>query len=197
MHKRASKRHSKHRKKSTNNDSYYGDKNQLSPAPTIGNNPSDSTLPKRRLPTRKRSSARNESSGLRRRTKKTNEGSSHNYSGSSQSRSHNRSDYNLATLLKQMRDTQDFKKIPIFQRIGEKYYTNIAKKLTRTTHIKIDEPIEFDNDMALIDGNQEILAKERLETLDIIEKTGLEKLRTYHDKYPLLKQRKALLKLPR
>lgn len=89
------------------------------------------------------------------------------------------------------------KKIAVHTQVKQIYYSMLRKKLTRNATNNYPDTSEFIEQIQEIKDNLRTPNAERVKDLVIIDKTPLEKLKTYNDKYPLLRTRKAILKFKR
>lgn len=89
------------------------------------------------------------------------------------------------------------KKISMQSRVTQMYYQMLRKKITRTETKQYPDTTEFVEQIQEIKDNLRTPNVERIRDLVIVDKNSLEKLKTYHDKYPLLKFRKGLMKAKR
>lgn len=82
-------------------------------------------------------------------------------------------------------------------KVRETYYRLLRKRLGRRPSYSRKDPSEFDEQIAAINDNVRIPNDERIQDLKLIEKTRLEVLQSYTDKYPLLQFRKRVMILAR
>jgi len=82
-------------------------------------------------------------------------------------------------------------------RIRDMYFRAMKKGLARRKSEIKEDPEEFLNQVKEIKDSIRTPNDERIKDLVIVEKTPLERLKGYSDKYPLLKFRKGIAKIAR
>ena len=82
-------------------------------------------------------------------------------------------------------------------KVKDTYYKLLRKRLGRRSSYTRKDPSEFDEQIETINDNVRIPNEERIQDLKLVEKTRLETLKSYTDKYPLLQFRKKVMTLAR
>jgi len=82
-------------------------------------------------------------------------------------------------------------------RIRDMYFRAMKKGLARRKSEVQEDPEEFTNQVKEIKESIRTPNDQRIKDLVIVEKTPLERLKGYSDKYPLLKFRKGIAKIAR
>ena len=88
----------------------------------------------------------------------------------------------------------------IVRKVHRTYYDKLRRviKWSRSNSKKEDyEPPEFQQQIEEYEENITVPDTDKIRDLQIVERTSLEKLKHYHDRFPLLKFRKKILKLMR
>jgi len=78
--------------------------------------------------------------------------------------------------------------------IQEAFYNTLRKKMVRRKSQKLEEPVQFSEQIKEIKGSVRTPNDMRSRDIVIIDKTNLERIIEYHDNYPLLEFRKKVLK---
>jgi len=91
---------------------------------------------------------------------------------------------------------EDAKKHPFagLSNIQEAYYHTLRKRMVRRKSEKLEEPVEFSEQIKEIKNSVRTPNDMRSRDIEIIDKTKMERILKYHDDYPLLEFRRKILK---
>lgn len=85
------------------------------------------------------------------------------------------------------------KKRRLNNRVKDTYYKLLKKRFGRHSMYVSQEPEEFDEQIRLINDKVRIPNTERVADLKLEDKSSLQRLEEYSDKFPLLNLRKKIL----